>query len=103
MDTTTFNKVLKDELELVERVLGDKAVEYSTGKDKLHNFKKSANMRGCSQRQALGGMMIKHTTSIYDMIDATTEAPLAVWEEKITDHINYLVLLKAIIIEEGGV
>jgi hypothetical protein len=49
--------------------------------------------------QALGGMMAKHTISIYDMIDTGNDYPMALWDEKITDHLNYLLLLKAVVSE----
>ena len=48
--------------------------------------------------QALGGMMVKHTTSVYDMIASGKEYPLSLWNEKITDHINYLLLLKTTVV-----
>ena len=51
--------------------------------------------------KALAGMMVKHTVSIYDMINnPDTTYDMDVWNEKITDHINYLLLLRAVVIEE---
>lgn len=45
-------------------------------------------------------MMAKHTVSIYDMCNSGLKYPIELWNEKITDHINYLLLLRAIIEEE---
>ena len=46
-------------------------------------------------------MMAKHIISIYDMCFTDQKTfELAVWEEKITDSLNYLFLLKAVIKEE---
>lgn len=101
MTNEKFNAVVQDQLELCERLLIKKGEEYDRGSiDRLHAFKVAAAMQQTSQQMALAGMMAKHTTSIYDLIrDGTTDIML--WDEKITDHINYLLLLKAIIIEEA--
>lgn len=45
-------------------------------------------------------MMVKHTVSIYDMVERGEQFPLEIWGEKITDHLNYLILLKAVLIED---
>ena len=45
-------------------------------------------------------MMAKHTVSIYDMCNSGQKYPIELWNEKITDHINYLLLLRAIIEDE---
>lgn len=100
MNNQEFAEVVKDQLEHCQSLLIAKGREYSTEQDKLHNFKVSAELQGVSQRQALGGMMSKHTVSIYDMIQSPNDFPLPTWDEKITDHINYLLLLQAIVIEE---
>jgi hypothetical protein len=101
MDTEDFNFIVEHQLKQCEKTLVTKAVEYAT-EDRLHNFKVAATLAGCTPAQALGGMMIKHTVSIYDMIadDGTIEHPMEVWSEKITDHLNYLLLLSAILQEE---
>ncbi len=45
-------------------------------------------------------MMAKHTVSIYDMCRSPEDISVDVWSEKITAHINYLILLRAIVQEE---
>lgn len=76
-----------------------KGNEYATT-DMLHNFKIAAKLQKESPAQALGGMMAKHTVSVYDMIQSAEMFTLEQWNEKLTDHINYLLILKAIVIEE---
>lgn len=101
MKTEDFEKVLKEQLARSTSVLVDKAKEYAT-EDRLHNFKVAAELQGCSVRQALAGMMAKHTVSVYDMCKNTEEfASINMWNEKITDHINYLLLLRAVVEEES--
>lgn len=99
MQHDEFDRVFEETVEKSRSVLKSKSDEYST-EDKLHNFKVSAETRGVSNRDALSGMMVKHTTSIYDLLRAEACASLAMWDEKIIDHINYLILLRALVIEE---
>ena len=101
MNVEDFNFIVEGELKRCQTTLVSKAAEYAT-EDRLHNFKVAATLAGCTPAQALGGMMIKHTVSIYDMIqeDGIIEHPMSVWTEKITDHLNYLLLLSAILHEE---
>ena len=101
MTEEDFQVCLHAELEQVEDVLGVKAKEYATD-DRLHNFKVAARVQGSTLRQAVGGMMVKHTVSVYDLINSDAEVSLDVWNEKVTDHINYLILLKACVYEEKG-
>lgn len=101
MNPSDFNKVVEEQIKMSTDVLVKKAGEYATT-DRLHNFKVTGALKGETPQQALGGFMAKHTVSIYDMIrnSSNTQYSLALWNEKITDHINYLLLLKALIIEE---
>lgn len=79
-----------------------KKKEYTgDSQDRLSAFKVAAAMQGCQPERALAGMMAKHIVSLYDMCYADRETfDLNTWDEKITDSLNYLFLLKAIV-EEG--
>ena len=101
MTAEKFNEHLKRMQDITVGTLESKSAEYSTEGDKLHNFKVAAAVQGVSAVQALGGMMAKHTVSVYDMIGTGKAYPLELWEEKIKDSINYLLLLWALIQEEG--
>jgi len=83
-------------------LLGVKGDEYDTNSnDRLHAFKAAAEIQYVTPKQALAGMMAKHTISIYDMLaNADEKPPVEKWVEKISDSINYLLLLRAIIQEE---
>lgn len=99
MSNETFNKFFEEQVERSRNVLCKKASEYAT-EDRLHNFRVAAKMQGCDEKKALAGMMAKHTVSIYDMCISGKDYPIELWGEKITDHINYLLLLNAIVREE---
>jgi len=94
-----FNKSVNDQLDRCKTVLIDKAKGYATDTDVFHNFNVAAVIQKCTPQQALGSMMCKHTVSIYDLI-RDENVPLAVWQEKITDHINYLLILMAMVESE---
>lgn len=102
MLTEEFNEVIQDQITLSKRLLITKSQEYSDDGDRLHNFRVASSIQGVDMKQALGGMMAKHTVSIYDMINDENDFVMDVWEEKITDHINYLLLLKAVLVEESA-
>lgn len=100
MNSEWFEKVIKEQIKTCEDVLIGKAKEYATDDDRLHNFKNAAGMMSCDPKEALAGMMAKHTISVYDMCRSGKDYPIELWNEKITDHINYLLLLKAIVEED---
>ena len=98
MTATEFERIFEEQVERSRVVLVNKASEYAT-EDRLHNFKVAAALEGKTPEQALAGMMAKHTVSVYDMAESGLAYPIELWQEKITDHINYLFLLNAIVRE----
>lgn len=101
MNSKDFQEILELQLERTRVIMGVKAREYAHDEDRLSNFKKAAHLTGTSVPEAVAGMMVKHTVSIYDMIEGGREYSIDTWEEKLTDHINYLILLKAAILENN--
>ena len=93
-----FNKLMDEQMERSRSVLSSKATEYATA-DRLHNFRVAAALQGITDSQALAGMMAKHTVSVYDMCLSNKYYPIELWQEKITDSINYLLLLNAMVRE----
>lgn len=102
MLSNEFNAVIESRIKKCLDTLGVKSNEYGT-EDRLHNFKVAAEIQNCTPVSALAGMMCKHTVSVYDLIqdyEQGTTIPLDMWDEKIGDSINYLLLLTALINEE---
>ena len=95
MTPERFNDILARRLEVTKAVLTSKAQEYSSGKDRLHNFNRAAAMLGTTPEKALVGMWTKHIVSILDIVDSEIVPSLALLEEKVTDAVNYLILLEA--------
>lgn len=100
MKVDQFNRIIDVQYKRCIDILMNKAQEYAT-EDRLHNFKVAAELQMTTPTNALAGMLAKHTVSIYDMCRSGKDYPQEMWDEKITDHINYLLLLKALAIEEA--
>lgn len=102
MTNKDFNQIVDDQLKYCCSLLCKKGAEYDLDtNDRFHSFKVAGSLEGKTPAQALAGMMAKHTVSVYDLINSGC-SDLTIWEEKITDHINYLLLLKGLIMEQNG-
>lgn len=103
MKSTEFDANITAQLDRSEKTLLSKGEEYATGTDRLHNFRVAAQLQDTTMRKALAGMMAKHTTSVYDMCNSDETFSREKWNEKITDHINYLLILQAVLYDERSV
>lgn len=98
MKKAEFDAVLQHQLSRIASILGVKTREYATDEDQLKNIRDAAELRGVAMQEAVAGMMVKHTVSIYSMIsEPDREFSLDMWDEKITDHIIWLILLRAVL------
>lgn len=100
MDAKLFEKSFKDQVDRCWRVLGKKAAGYADGavtEDRLHNFRTAGILVGNNPIQALQGMLVKHTVKLNDMISAGGYHEPGDWQEVITDSLNYLFLLNALL------
>ena len=103
MDNSRFNDLLANTIQIVTSTLSKKASEYAGPKDRLHNFKIAASLANSTPEMALRGMMAKHIVSVWDLVqDRENEIGhhVAIWDEKLIDSINYLILLRALVHEE---
>ena len=78
-------------------VIASKGRNVISAKD---DVKKAASLMNVTTRAALLGMLAKHLISLSDMCIDKKMHPVEKWEEKITDSINYLFILRAIVEEE---
>jgi hypothetical protein len=102
MDMATFNALLEARICKTREVLAAKSAEYSTGADKLHNFKSDCGGLKTIETpgQVLWGYLRKHLQSIYDMVVSNHPVSQERVDEKIGDAVNYLILLEAIFTEK---
>jgi hypothetical protein len=102
MNQEDFNDLVDARFFVCRTSLGQKSNEYSRNGDKLHNFKRAGAMLSCTPEEALLGMVAKHQISIMDIVDDIADGLLPTDEklsEKMTDSINYLLLLEGLIRE----
>lgn len=103
MNNTEFEKIIAEQFDSCRETLLKKAEEYADDTDRLHNFKIAAKLQGVTPLTALGGMMAKHTVSVYDLIrrhENGFEIKKEMWDEKIGDSINYFLLMQGLLAEE---
>ena len=95
-----FNDIVTKQMKKCWETLFNKGNEYSVQGDRLSHFKKAAAVMDSTPEAALFGMLSKHLISLSDMSLDKRKHPKEVWSEKITDSINYLLILAAIVEEE---
>ena len=101
MNTEKFNEIVEGCKAHINSVLASKATEYARG-DRLSNFKSSGRRLNCTPEKALMFFREKHEVSILNIVNDLDSGDLpthALLSEKIGDSINYLILLKALIVE----
>lgn len=104
MKADKFDQLLTLRFEKMQRLMGSKASEYASDKDRLHNFKRAGALLECSPERALIGMLTKHIVSVLDIVDNVDvgqKVKAEFWEEKIGDVMNYCHLLDALMHERG--
>jgi hypothetical protein len=99
MNAEDFDSLLERRCELMKKVLGSKAGEYASDKDRLHNFYATSSITRNTPAQALLGFQAKHLTAIIDAVTNETNVTRDWIDEKIGDAVNYLVLLEAVLVE----
>lgn len=100
MTNEKFSEVVTAQLQACKSLLTSKGEEYSLDTDRLIAFRRAAALQGETVKQALAGMLAKHVVSVYDMCMTDGDFSEERWKEKITDTINYLLILSAVIWEE---
>ena len=103
MNNKDFNNLLDEQLEIIKDTLASKNKEYSIGEDRLSNFKEGAEVNSSNSLEILWGYYLKHFLSVKKIVkDYSKNGTLPTHEllqEKVTDSINYHILLKAIVTE----
>ena len=99
MNNKNFETLMNEQFEICKNVLCSKSKEYDFGDDRLHSFKVAAALLKQTPEEALLGYLTKHIMSIYDMVPEVNNFTYEKFSEKLTDSINYLLLLKALLYE----
>lgn len=100
-----FDAIVNRRMQLICSILMSKAREYASDSDRLHNFKVAARLDNETPEKALWGMLKKHLVSVRDMVhqlDNDSIVDIGMWDEKLGDFINYLILLEGLVNERKG-
>ena len=106
MNQKEFNEVIGRQTDRCKSMLIAKGSEYASkavknaAVDRLAHFKKAAVVMNSTPKAALMGMLSKHLISVSDMCTDERQYAKEQWDEKITDSINYFLILRAIVEEE---
>ena len=103
MTQEKFNVFAKNFVKQTTSVLYLKGKSYALNRDdRLEHFKSAAKYLNTTPQEACLAQLTKHLISIRDMVCANKDAAFSPeqWDEKIGDAINYLVLLRAIVIDQ---
>lgn len=100
MEVEKFNNIVNTRLDSCKEILVTKAEQYATSKDRLHNFKDGACVNGCTTKQYALTLVTKHFIALRDKINRDEYVSEEFVSEKITDIINYMLLIEALIEEE---
>lgn len=93
-------KVIQERMDLINKLLLIKGEEYVRGGDRLHNFRRGAEMERVNMPRALHGYLQKHLVSYLDMLDDLDKGKYvshAVIDEKLGDILVYFFLQEATI------
>lgn len=101
MTNKDFNKIVEKRLETIRETLIKKGAEYASVEDRLHNFKRGAQISGEIPEKVLQGFMLKHLVSYLDILDklGKEEISISLIEEKLNDLLCYLILQETLIKE----
>lgn len=103
MTLDKFNESVGNQLGYCANLLTTKGKEYAPDAeiDRLACFKVAGVLQDESPKEALCGMLAKHLVSVYEMCRSEEQYPREKWIEKITDSINYLLILRAMVDDEA--
>lgn len=96
MKQKDFESLVNHRLEKCKEILGIKGVVYASKSNRLKNFYDGASFNECTPKQYAQMLVTKHLVAIKDHIVNNQSMSEDFIEEKITDVINYMLLIEAI-------
>lgn len=104
MNHDTFTKLFDESVSRCRELLVIKGGEYAGSEDRLANFKRGAELTGCTPLQCLFIYMSKHYDALATYVRDDANGEVRVRSEPISgrvdDLINYGFLLQALLVEE---
>lgn len=103
MDTQKFEHLVEKQLDRCKEVLCSKNAEYAYQNDRLSNFRQPSSLMNMHPAEVAFCYDSKHLASIQKIVHEMSEGKLPtkeLWLEKITDYLNYGLLMHACVMEE---
>lgn len=103
MNSEDFNRLIEEQLNRCRKLLTTKNDEYAQKTDKLSNFRQPSSLLGMCPAEVAFCYDTKHIASIQKIVHEISEGKLPtkeLWQEKITDYLNYGLLMNACVLEE---
>ncbi len=100
MKSEDFNDIVEKRFSKCKKTLIVKEAEYANSKDRLHNFKDGAFLNKQTPEQYALSLVSKQFISLRDKILLKEDITPTFLSEKVTDIINYSLLIEAIITEK---
>ena len=101
MKIQDFNDIVDEFLSKTRTTLMKKQDEYNLDVDRLGFFKRAAVMANTTPEQALYGFLLKHLVSLSDMVTSHDKFSKELWDEKLGDITNYLLLLRGLLEDDN--
>lgn len=102
MNSKDLTRLVNYRIKAAKETLNTKNDIYARTSDRLSNFKTGATFLNITPEKCLFSYLTKHLSALHEFIlrlDDNNLTDLAEWQEKISDSINYLILLEALITE----
>ena len=102
MNNKMFSAIVEARLDKLKSLLIKKGAEYSTEDDRLHNFKRGAEISGKHPTEVLDGFLLKHYVSYRDILDKVAKGETIDYnliDEKLGDILAYYLILEALIVD----
>lgn len=102
MNNEKFNALLEDQMERCSNLLVKKNAEYSQGGDRLSNFRQPSSLMKMHPAEVAFCYDAKHIASIQKIVHDLSSGIVPteeMWQEKITDYLNYGFLMNACVME----
>lgn len=102
MNNERFTQLFEEQVERCSNLLVKKNAEYSQGGDRLSNFRQPSSLMRMHPAEVAFCYDAKHIASIQKIVHDLSNGIVPteeMWQEKITDYLNYGFLLNACVME----
>lgn len=94
-----FEKYNDELLDYALKLMKDKNAGYASRGDVMRNFREAAEINGKLPAEVAFNYDLKHIVSIKDIVSGDSNVTPEIWREKITDYLNYGLIINALMQE----